>query len=345
MSALRTQREAQIAEARAEAEGLQRRLLEEHAATVEALAEREARLRGQRRADEETLQAEVEATRQRLLEEQYEQVQELEDRLRALRVEHQTTQATLESTERREGQALGRSRRLADLAERRRSLLPADATTETLRERHARLVADEASAREHEAWVLEQATTVREELAALQGYLQLAALEGRSTSARAAVARRELLIELFAAAAAETQRRLREGALSEAYVQVERAWAAFSGWTDAQIEPRPRGRLAVRHDGRSLDLAQLSGGERAAFLVLLHAHLGHRFGRGGFLMLDEPLEHLDAENGRRMLEHLVRACQDGLLGQIVLATVEEDVVHTALRPGDAHIITLPLSRA
>ena len=98
----------------------------------------------------------------------------------------------------------------------------------------------------------------------------------------------------------------------------------------------------MRHDGRSLDLAQLSGGERAAFLVLLHAHLSHRFGRGGFLLLDEPLEHLDAENGRRMLECLVRACRDGLLTQIVLATVEADVVRAAVRPGDAHLVQFPL---
>ena len=342
MSALRVQRETVVAEARAEAEELKQRLLEEHAASVETLAERERTLQSQRRAHRESLQSEVEATRQRLLETQFEQVQAVEDRLRALRVERQSAQATLENMERQEGQAFQRSRRLGDLAERRRALLPPDATPDVLRERHGRLVENEEAARNHEETLARQADAVREELAQLQGYLQLAALEGRSGAARAAVARRELLAELFAAATAETQRRLREGALTEAYRAVEQAWAAFSGWTDAQVEPRPRGRLAVRHDGRSLDLAQLSGGERAALLVLLHAQLGHRFGRGGFLLLDEPLEHLDAENGRRMLECLVRACQDGLLKQIVLATVEADVVRAALRPGDAHLIELPL---
>ena len=342
MSALRVQRETVVAEARAEAEELKQRLLEEHAASVETLAERERTLQSQRRAHRESLQSEVEATRQRLLETQFEQVQAVEDRLRALRVERQSAQATLENMERQEGQAFQRSRRLGDLAERRRALLPPDATPDVLRERHGRLVENEEAARNHEETLARQADAVREELAQLQGYLQLAALEGRSGAARAAVARRELLAELFAAATAETQRRLREGALTEAYRAVEQAWAAFSGWTDAQVEPRPRGRLAVRHDGRSLDLAQLSGGERAALLVLLHAQLGHRFGRGGFLLLDEPLEHLDAENGRRMLECLVRACQDGLLKQIVLATVEADVVRAAVRPGDAHLIELPL---
>lgn len=342
VSALRTRREALVAEAGAEAEELKRRLLEEHAEAAETLAEREATLRGRRRAHQESLQAEVEATRQRLLEEQYGQVQGLEDRLRALRVERQAAQAALENTERQEGLVLERSRRLADIAERRRALLLPDAAPDILHERHARLVTSEAAARDHETTVLGQADAVRTELTALQGYLELAALEGRSSAARGAVARRELLAELFAAATAETQRRLREGALTEAYGAVERAWSDFSGWTDAQVEPRPRGRLAVRHDGRSLDLAQLSGGERAAFLVLLHAQLGHRFGRGGFLLLDEPLEHLDAENGRRMLECLVRACRDGLLKQIVLATVEADVVRATVQPGTAHVVELPL---
>jgi exonuclease SbcC len=341
VSALRSRRAAQVEEALAEAEALKRRLMEEHAEEAAALAERDASLRSQRRAHEEELEAEVMATRQRLLAEHDTEARVLDDRLKTLRVERQSAQATLENTERQEGHALQRSRRLADLAERRRAVLPGDATPDTLRERRARLVVDEAAAREQEAAIVRQADAVREELAALQGYLQLAAMEGRSNTARAALARRELLAELFAAATAETQRQLREGALSEAYRAVERAWANFSGWTDVQIEPRPRGRLAVRHDGRSLDLAQLSGGERAAFLVLLHAHLGHRFGRGGFLLLDEPLEHLDADNGRRMLQHLLRACEDGLLSQIVLATVEADIVRTVVRAGDAHVIRLP----
>jgi ABC-type hemin transport system ATPase subunit len=111
-----------------------------------------------------------------------------------------------------------------------------------------------------------------------------------------------------------------------------------------RVAPEAKGkRLTVRRDGRTFDLAQLSGGERAAFLALLHAHLGRRFGRGGFLLLDEPLEHLDAANGRKPLQHLVRACADGTLDQVVIATVETDVVRTAIRDGEAHIIILPLA--
>jgi ATPase subunit of ABC transporter with duplicated ATPase domains len=188
---------------------------------------------------------------------------------------------------------------------------------------------------------------VRQELAHLQGYLELAAMAGRSpedlAAARTAIARRELLADLFADATKATMARLREGALADAYAEVARAWEAFSGWSGARLEPDARGkRLGVRRAGRTLDLAQLSGGERAAFLALLHAHLGRHFGRGGFLLLDEPLEHLDSANGRKLLQQLVQACAVGQLSQVIIATVETDVVRAAIRDDEAHVITLPL---
>lgn len=345
-SALRARRETQVEAGRAEAEGLKRRLLDQQAAESAALAEREATLRRQRGAPADVLRAETEAARQRLLVEHDTRVRALADRLGTLRAEHQNTRVTLDETERREGQARERRRRLDDLAERRRALGPADATLDTLRDRQAHLNADEATAREREATLARESDQAREELAALQGYLQLATMEGHSPTAlaarRAALARRELLAELFATATADAQRQLREDALSEAYLEVERAWETFGGWTDTRVEPLPKGRLAVHRDGRSFELAQLSGGERAAFLVLLHAHLGRHFGRGGFLLLDEPLEHLDAANARRLLEHLMRACADGLLTQVVIATVEADVVRGVIQAGGAHVIELPL---
>jgi len=182
-------------------------------------------------------------------------------------------------------------------------------------------------------------------LATLQGYLQLLTMEGQAPALleqrRLALARRELLAELFAAAAKASIDRLRTSALAAAYGEVARAWERFSGWTGVQLAAGPKGKLALQRPERALELAQLSGGERAAFLALLHAQLGRHFGRGGFLLLDEPLEHLDAENGRRLLEHLQQMCRDGLLTQVVLATVEAEVVQAVLGAADAHLVRLP----
>lgn len=346
IAALQRRREELVLEGRSEAEALKRRLVEENVALVATLAEREATLRSQRGEQDEALRAEVEAARQRLLAEHDRQARELADQLAKLRAERRDTQATLDAAERQEGAARDRRRRLEDLAKQRRELLAGGATPESLRDEAARLRAQVAAALEREDALARAAKAAGAELGALQGYLELARIgshpEEVLAAKRAALARRELLAELFATALTETQRQLREGALRDVYAEVERAWADFSGWSGARVQSLPKGRLAVHRDGRGLDLAQLSGGERAAFLALLHAHLGRHFGRGGFLVLDEPLEHLDAENGRRLLGHLVRACADGLLTQVVIATVEADVVNNAIGAGDATIIRLPL---
>jgi hypothetical protein len=291
----------------------------------------------------------TEAARQRLLDQHDARAGELTNELLKQRTECQRVQADLEATQQKEGQALERQRRIRELADRQRSLLPADATLDTQRDRLTRLQEDKATARQRESKLGQQAEALQQELMALRLFIDSATSAGHSPAAlaakRAACARRELLLELFTTASAETLRRLREGALRQAYTEVERAWATFSGWSDAQVEPLPKGRLEVRHGGRKLDLAQLSGGERAAFLVLLHAHLGRYFGSGGFIMLDEPLEHLDADNGRRLLEHLLRACSERLLSQVVIATVEADVVRSITGQGGAHVIELPLRSA
>ncbi len=350
VAALEAERADALATEQAEAEALQRRLLEEAGQRAQAAAQREAAARAERAAQAAAVQAAVTAARERLLAAHDADARELGERVTALRAQRQAAQTALEDAERREGVAAKARQRLDALAERRRALLPGDATLDDCREEQARLDAAAQAAQEREAALSKELDGARQEIAELQAYLKIAAMAGRSpedlAAAGAALARRELLAELFADATKATLVRLQQGALAEAYADVARAWEAFSGWSGARLEPDPRGkRLGVRRDGRVLDLAQLSGGERAAFLALLHAHLGQHFGRGGFLLLDEPLEHLDAENGRKLLQHLVRACAEGELAQVVIATVEADVVHAAIRDGEAHVINLPLGAA
>jgi exonuclease SbcC len=328
-------------------EALRQRLLAENAARHAALGERIADLRHQRESHEAALQAQAQALRGRVLEERAQRDRALAQQATELRGRRQALAAELEDAERREGDEVNRRRRLDDLAQRRQALVRDDTPPQELQAQLAHLQEEQTAARDQEQALETEYEARREELASLQGYLQLAALEARTPAdlerARAAFARRELLADLFAAATAETLQRLRASALAEAYDEVARAWEQFSGWADVRLEPQAKGRLSVHRTERSLDLAQLSGGERAAFLALLHAHLGRHFGRGGFLLLDEPLEHLDSGNGRRLLEHLKRACADGLLTQVILATVEAEVVHSVIRDGDAHIVALPLT--
>ncbi len=347
LAAAGERRQALVAELAAAAAALQARLLGDSDARDAALVERLARLRQQRAGLAADIEAEAAALHQRLLAEGTAREKELAERQIALSTQRESQVAELEAAERREGALRTCQQRLDALAARRAALLPGDTTPETLPAELARLQAERAAAVEQEAALAQADDAARADLAALQGYQQLAAMEGRSPAAlaraRQALARRELLAELFAAATATTLERLRGGALAGAYDEVRRAWAEFSQWEEVRLALHGKGQLAVRRGARQLELAQLSGGERAAFLALLHAGLGRQFGRGELLLLDEPLEHLDATNGRRLLQHLLRACTAGALRQVVIATVEADVVRGALRPGEAHVIELPLA--
>jgi DNA repair exonuclease SbcCD ATPase subunit len=348
VAALQAERAAEVAAGEAEAEALKQRLLDETASRAASAADREAAAQAEREAQTAAVHAAAEAARGRRLAAHDADARALAERITALRTERQSEQAALETAEAREGAAVKARQRLDALTARRQALLPGDATAETLQAEQERLAAAETAARERETALGNEVDGVRQEAAQLRGYLDIAAMEGYSpealAAARASLARRELLAELFATATKDALSQLRDSALSGAYDEVAAAWEQFIGWAGVRVAPEAKGkRLTVRRDGRNLDLAQLSGGERAAFLALLHAHLGRHFGRGGFLLLDEPLEHLDAANGRKLLEHLVRACADGTLTQVVIATVESAVVREAIRDGEAHIITLPLA--
>ena len=60
-------------------------------------------------------------------------------------------------------------------------------------------------------------------------------------------------------------------------------------------------------EGRQLDLSQFSGGEKTALLIMLHTIIAHHFSRSDFLLIDEPLEHLDPINRRSLIRFLVGA--------------------------------------
>ena len=291
-------------------EPLRQRILAENAARERQLREEIARLRARRVAARTGLERAAAALHERLLAAQDARERQTADAIVALESQQHAASQARNEAERQYRAALERRRRLGELAAQRAELLAASGDSADLPARTAAVRQALGEAQQEEARRTQELRQVQEQLATLDGYLQLLAMEGQPPQLlerrRLVLARRELLAELFAAAVQATIDRVRAGALAAAYDEVARAWERFSGWAPVRLEAGAKGKLAVHTAARALELAQLSGGERAAFLVLLHAHLGRHFGRGGFLQLDEPLEHLDADSGQRLLE-LLRA--------------------------------------
>lgn len=112
------------------------------------------------------------------------------------------------------------------------------------------------------------------------------------------------------------------------YEQIADLWSSFreeEGWG---VRFNAAG-FPVIHNSEmetELDLRQLSGGEKTALLVMLHTIIAHHFSRSDFLLIDEPLEHLDPINRRSLIRFLVDAYRYNVFGQAIIATFEESLI-------------------
>lgn len=112
------------------------------------------------------------------------------------------------------------------------------------------------------------------------------------------------------------------------YQQIAGLWSTFTGIEGWKVDIDMLGYPAVINPelGLKLDMRQLSGGEKTALLIMLHTIIAHHFSKSDFLMIDEPLEHLDPINRRSLIRFLVDAYRHQVFGQAVIATFEEALI-------------------
>ncbi|MBU7048029.1 MAG: AAA family ATPase [Theionarchaea archaeon] len=93
-------------------------------------------------------------------------------------------------------------------------------------------------------------------------------------------------------------------------------------------------------DGHDRDYSQLSGGEKVAILAIIRAILCKHFSNAGFLLFDEPLEHLDLTNRRFLVDFLVDCCKEGSIQQFIITTFEESMIRKYLGEDQVGIIMI-----
>jgi DNA repair exonuclease SbcCD ATPase subunit len=158
----------------------------------------------------------------------------------------------------------------------------------------------------------------------------LVGLETRSLSLRAAHR-----------AAQETLTTQRNVDMAAIYDQVARVWEVFTGDAHWRIELDTAGMPTLQDGkGRQLDLSQVSGGEKTALLIMLHTIIAHHFSRSDFLLIDEPLEHLDPINRRSLIRFLVGAYRRGSFEQAIVATFEESLIRKYMSEEGVKVIHL-----
>ena len=93
-------------------------------------------------------------------------------------------------------------------------------------------------------------------------------------------------------------------------------------------------------DGEHRPFAALSAGEKTVAVILLRIALSVAFTSAGFMVLDEPLEHLDPRARRVLISSLHHAIETGVLKQIIVSTYEESIVRRLQQEGIANAIYL-----
>lgn len=111
------------------------------------------------------------------------------------------------------------------------------------------------------------------------------------------------------------------------YAQIGRLWESFTGEGSWQIELNKEGIPTLQNElGQTFDMSQFTGGEKTALLIMLHTIIAHNFSNSDFLMIDEPLEHLDPINRRSLIRFLVQSYRRGIFKQAIVATFEESLI-------------------
>lgn len=145
-------------------------------------------------------------------------------------------------------------------------------------------------------------------------------------SSLVSVSKAIMALSLLEKATRKTIRVQREKKLGPVYTEIEKVWNELRKGESSAIRFDDKAVPAVYRDGTKFDVQQLSGGEKIALFVIVRTVLCRRFTSLGFMLLDEPLEHLDYNNRRLVVDFLVESFEKGWVDQLFVTTFEESIV-------------------
>ena len=135
----------------------------------------------------------------------------------------------------------------------------------------------------------------------------------------------------------------RDEGIKPLYLALAELWKRWRPEHEWAFKFDTDGRIELESRNTSLRFSQLSGGEKTVLLILSRVLMLGFLSKMDFLMIDEPLEHLDVRNRRAVLNFLVASTRCGLVQQAVVTTFEESLIRKYLDGQDTN--TVYLSRA
>jgi DNA repair exonuclease SbcCD ATPase subunit len=135
----------------------------------------------------------------------------------------------------------------------------------------------------------------------------------------------------------------RDEGIKPLYLALADLWKRWRPDDDWTITFDTEGRIELGSRDTNLKFSQLSGGEKTVLLILSRVLMLGLLSQMDFLMIDEPLEHLDLRNRRAVLNFLVASTRCGLVKQAVVTTFEESLVRKYLEGQDTNTVYLSRS--
>ena len=137
----------------------------------------------------------------------------------------------------------------------------------------------------------------------------------------------EFLSQIFLDSVGDSLSKQRSIMIAPLMKELSTMWSQFMN-TAVEVEMGDKCELSIidKRYHAPFKFPQLSGGEKTALLILTHMLLCKHFSDSDFMLLDEPLEHLDARNRWALVNFLFQSCKRGAPEQLVVTTIEEPYI-------------------
>lgn len=159
------------------------------------------------------------------------------------------------------------------------------------------------------------------------------------TDALVQIETRQISLDVAAESAEKTLANMRDVQLISIYKQIADVWNNFvkhGKWKlRMDVDGKP---LLAEENEREFEFGQFSGGEKTALLVVIHTVIAHYFSGCNFILVDEPLEHLDQVNRRSLMRFFMAASKNNFFEQALVTTYEESLVRKYMSEDNVNIL-------
>ena len=128
--------------------------------------------------------------------------------------------------------------------------------------------------------------------------------------------------------------------LEPLFKKLSETWGGFVPFENAQVILSESGDFVIKSNEHELGFEHLSGGEKSVLLLLSRLLLTRRLTKLKFILVDEPLEHLDVVCRRSIVKFLRDYCKYEKDFQIVVSTYEENLIREDIESDIANGIFL-----